>query len=194
MNEPKPPETESPANQPTEVEPMLAYTRELVLAGMCIALGLVIPLFFHTLGGGVAGKMFLPMFLPLLLLGLLSRWWIAALAGLITPALSSLLTGMPPILPTAPMMMVELAVLAAVASLLYHHLKRDVWSATVVALIASRGAEALMIMAFGTLLSIELPWWAYVAATVVAGWPGIVLLIVVIPPLALTIQKTSQFR
>ncbi len=195
MNKAKPPaETDFQDYQPAKAEPMLAYARELVLAGMCIALGLVIPLLFHTVGGGAAGRTFLPMFLPLLLLGLLSRWWIAALAGLITPMLSSLLTGMPPILPTAPMMMVELATMAAIASLMHRHLRLNVWSATVIALVASRAAEALMVMALGSWLAIELPWWIYVAATVAAGWPGIVLLIVLIPPLVLTIEKTSRFR
>ena len=54
---------------------------------------------FHLAGG--MGVVFLPMHLPVLLAGFFLGPRFGLLVGIITPLLSSLLTGMPPLLPLA---------------------------------------------------------------------------------------------
>ena len=46
----------------------MKQTRNIVLNGLCIALGLVLPMAFHSIPN--AGNIFLPMHIPVLLCGL----------------------------------------------------------------------------------------------------------------------------
>src|SRR6056297_2096515 len=108
--------------KPTVAEEV-SRARELSLGGLFIALGVVIPIAFHALGGGKLGSVFLPMYLPVLACAMLVSPPIAAAVGLLTPTLSSALTGMPPILPTLPMMVAELVVMATLASVLHRRLR-----------------------------------------------------------------------
>ena len=77
-------------------------TRDLILAALFVALGLLLPVMFHAIG---AGPVMLPMHIPVLLCGFICGWQYGAICGLIVPLLSSVITGMPPIFPTAPAMM-----------------------------------------------------------------------------------------
>ena len=77
-------------------------TQKLMTAALCLALGLLLPSMFHMIG---AGTVFLPMHIPVLLCGMLCGGAYGAAVGAIVPLLSSLLTGMPPIFPVAPAMM-----------------------------------------------------------------------------------------
>ncbi|HBN82057.1 MAG TPA: ECF transporter S component, partial [Ruminococcaceae bacterium] len=69
-------------------------TKKLTAAGMCIALGIVLPIAFHAIPN--AGSILLPMHIPVLLCGLLCGWPYGLACGVLSPLLSSLLTGMPP--------------------------------------------------------------------------------------------------
>ena len=70
--------------------------RNIILGGLFVALGIVIPIAFHAIG---AGPVFLPMHIPVLLAGFTIGPTIGCLVGAVTPILSSLLTGMPPLMP-----------------------------------------------------------------------------------------------
>lgn len=185
-------QAESPDKQAPTLT--LAYTRELAVGAMCLALAVVVPVLFHALGGGMAGRTFLPMFLPILLAGLLTRPGVAVVVGVVAPFLSSVITGMPPLVPTAPLMAVELGVLAGVASLLRRGLGWNVWVAAVVAVVAGRAVVVLEAALLGSsLLHLKLPWLAYAGATLAAGLPGTILLLAVIPALALAVERASRF-
>ncbi len=93
--------------------------RFITLSGLFIALGIVLPIAFHAFPDG--GKMFLPMFLPIVLGAMFLPWQYALAVGIITPLLSSVLTGMPPMLaplPMAIMMAAELGVVAVLISIM----------------------------------------------------------------------------
>ena len=176
------------ADHPQE---QLRRARELVLAGLCVALGLTVPWLIHVAGGGSLGRVLLPMYLPVLLAGLLLRPPLAVLVGVLTPVLSSALTGMPPPLPILPLMVGELAVLAGVASLLHQRLRLNVWVAAVAAVLAERLALALLAAGLGGWLGLPVPWAVYVGGALVAGLPGVALLLAVVPPLALVAERRS---
>jgi thiamine transporter ThiT len=57
---------------------------------------------FHAVPN--AGSIYLPMHIPLLLCGLLCGWSYGLLCGLIGPALSTYVTGMPPVAYLPPML------------------------------------------------------------------------------------------
>ena len=81
-------------------------TKKLVLAALFLAIGVVLPTATHSIPN--AGSVLLPMHIPVLLCGLTCSWQYGLLCGLLSPALSSLITGMPPAA-VLPAMVCELA-------------------------------------------------------------------------------------
>jgi hypothetical protein len=71
----------------------LKGVRSLAAGGVCVALAVVLPLLFHSMA--VSPRIVLPMHYPIFLAGTLLDPVAAAVVGLISPALSMALTGMP---------------------------------------------------------------------------------------------------
>ncbi len=69
--------------------------KNLMLAAMFLALGLVLP--FLTGQIPQVGSMLLPMHIPVFLCGLICGWQYGAAVGLILPLLRSALFSMPPL-------------------------------------------------------------------------------------------------
>ena len=93
----------------------MSNVKKLVIAALCVAIGVALPQAFHAIPQ--AGQIFLPMHLPVLLCGLLCGPLYGLLCGAVTPALSSLITGMPGAA-VLPSMICELAVYGLVAGVL----------------------------------------------------------------------------
>ena len=98
----------------------MTNTKRLILAGLCVALGIVLPVAFHSVAN--AGSIFLPMHIPVLLCGLICGWPYGLACGVLAPLLSSLITGMPP-MAFLPSMLCELAVYGFVSGLLMRYVK-----------------------------------------------------------------------
>ena len=90
-------------------------TKQLVLAALCVALGVVLPVAFHSIPN--AGSVLLPMHIPVLLCGLVCGPVYGLLSGILTPLLSSMITGMPP-MAYLPSMLCELAAYGLAAGVL----------------------------------------------------------------------------
>ncbi|MCS7315783.1 MAG: hypothetical protein RMI94_10915 [Bryobacterales bacterium] len=159
--------------------------RHLVVNAWIMALGLALPVAFHAAG---LGSKFTPMLLPLLLNGFLSPWsWAAFTAGL-TPLVSALVTGMPPIYPPVALIMsVEASVLAVTACLLDRATRGKVWLATVVAVASGRTTSLALTWLVAGLF--ELPRQVSVGASLLGGLPGIALQLTVVPVAAQTIRR-----
>lgn len=174
------------------VDPGLRTARELALGGLLGALGLVLPLAFHMVPQG--GPMFLPMHLPILVLGLLVRPTIAGTVGVIVPLLSFLLTGMPPV-PTVVFMCLELGTLGAVASLLSRLMRRSPlaapWAATLGAIIAARAMAGVAVMTVGPLMGFRRPVIEYLGFVIVTGLPGIIIQLTVVPLLITYLKRVG---
>ena len=81
-------------------------TKKLVLSSLFVSFGVVLPMAFHMFNMG--GSVFLPMHIPVLIAGYFLGPLYAGAVGILTPILSSLLTGMPPLVPVMPIMALEL--------------------------------------------------------------------------------------
>lgn len=173
----------------TETSKSVWAARDLALGGLFGALGLAVPIFFHALGPH-AGSIFLPMYLPLLALGLMVSWPIAFIAALIVPLLSSLLTGMPPLLPVCPLMASELAALSVGASLA-RQARLGVWPAAIVGLLASRVAGFVAVLALGGLMGFRQTPWAYAVLSLGVAWPGVLLQLLIVPSMVKVLEATS---
>jgi hypothetical protein len=174
---------------------------EILVGALFAALGVVVPILFHLVG---LGRVFLPMHLPILAVGFFVSPIVAAAAGFVTPWVSSFLTGMPP-LPVAVLMSLELPVLAGIASLCYRALKGRVhksrwvgkiiavWSSTVIAIVA-RIAVDLLLLAKVVAPILQLPAGSFGLAAVLAGTPGIVLQLTLVPAIVLAIERMGKER
>ncbi|MEZ4509866.1 MAG: ECF transporter S component [Eubacteriales bacterium] len=118
----------------------MSNTKRLIFAALCVALGVVLPIAFHSIAN--AGSILLPMHIPVLLCGLVCGWPFGAACGVLTPLLSSLFTGMPPVA-MLPSMLAELAVYGLVSGLLMQKIKTgkilvDVYLSLIAAMPAGR--------------------------------------------------------
>lgn len=168
------------------------YVRKLTLTALFLACGLLLPQFFHLIG---AGTVFLPMHLPVLLCGFVCGWQWGLLCGALTPLLSSLLTGMPPIFPVGASMICELAVYGGLCGLfgqLLQGRKAGVYLALVAAMLAGRLVGGLTDLLFygvaGSPYSME----AFLSAKFITSLPGIILQLLLVPPLVLAIRKLQS--
>jgi riboflavin transporter FmnP len=154
--------------------------RTLTTTGLLLAVGLLLPMVFHSLFGAAGGKTFLPMHYAVLLGGLLLGPVAGAFLGIATPLLSALLTGMPPVA-ILPPMVVELAVYGLVAGVAHCHWRLAPLWALLIAMVAGRLALGLAVALLGPSIGLKAEPVAYVLASIVSGLPGIAAQIVVIP-------------
>ena len=167
-------------------------TNKLILTSLFIACGLLLPLAFHSFGMG--GRTFLPMHLPVFMGGLLLGWLPGLIIGALTPVLSSLLTGMPPLIPSLPMMFVELALFGLVSGYLYHDKCKNIYFALITSMIVGRLGAAFVLMLFSDILGIKLHPLTYVAATFMTGLAGVIFQIVFIPILVKRLEHIFSYE
>ena len=166
---------------------MQQKTQKLVLAGVFIALGLVLPIAFH--GVGMAGNIFLPMHIPVLLCGLICGSSLGGLVGLLVPLLSSLFFGMPPLYPVAVYMACELIIYGVVAGFLAK--KTSVIIALLGAMLAGRvalGLAQMLLLGFGTK---GFSWQMFLSGAFVTALPGIIIQLIIIPLLIAGLKRAN---
>ena len=153
----------------------LAYRiQELAYGGLFGAAALLLPMLFHLLH---LGAIFLPMYLPLVLLPFYVSASTAAVTALLIPLLSGALTGMPPLYPpVGPIMGLEIALMAAIIAVLYRRRPDlNVYLLLVPVLLLGRLVHLGLIYALA--LFIDLPAAFVAGASVISGWPGLILII-----------------
>lgn len=167
------------------------YVRKLTYSALCLAMALVLP--FLTGQIPEIGSMLCPMHIPALLCGFLCGWPWGLGMGFAAPLLRHVIFGMPP-MPTALAMAFELAAYGAVSGALYRLLPKkgaSVYVSLVAAMVAGRvvwGAVQYVIFGLqGTAFTAA----AFLAGAVTTAIPGIVLQLVMIPPLVIVLRKTK---
>ncbi|MFA5523608.1 MAG: ECF transporter S component [Tissierellales bacterium] len=165
-------------------------TKDLVLTGLLLALGILMPMFFHLFGG--TGPVFLPMHIPVLIGGFVLPPFLALLLGIVTPLVSSVLTGMPIIFPMGLIMVFELGIYGLVASLATRKLKLPSIPALILAMIAGRVVAGIVIFALSLGFGIQMNAIAFVKTAVLTGLPGIAIQIIFIPSLMRALNKVIR--
>lgn len=166
-------------------------TKKLVLSGLFIALGLILPIFTHAIG---LGTNVLPMHLPVLICGFVCGWPYGLTVGVITPLLSSVMTGMPPIFPVALAMALELAAYGAMAGLLYKAFPKKnvfIYVSLIISMIFGRVIWGTAMLAFLGLSGKAFTWAAFMGGAFVESLPGIVIQIILIPILIIALKKAK---
>lgn len=167
-------------------------TKNLVMSGLLLAIGVIVPSIFHTTG--ISGKIFLPMHIPVLLGGLLLPPMYAFLIGLLTPILNNLLTGMPPLFPMMVIMIFELSVYGLVASFAYRKLKLPVLVSLIISMIMGRIVVGGVVYGLVVLFGQKMDPLLFVEGGIITGIPGIAIQIILIPILVLAINKYTTLN
>ena len=165
--------------------------RELAYCGLFGAAALLLPVLFHIIH---LGRMFLPMYLPLVALAFFVRAWPAAVTALVTPLLSGFITGMPPFYPpVAVFMAVELAAMAALlAATCALRPRINPWIVLIPVLLLGRLLSVALVYSFA--LFIELPAKFMAGLSLVSGWPGLILILLVVPGTVEIARTTGTIR
>ncbi|MHB2147635.1 hypothetical protein ACX8XP_01135 [Calditrichota bacterium LG25] len=164
--------------------------RQIPLTAFLAVAGILLPQIFHLFG---LGAIFLPMFLPVMLGGLILTWRFALLLAVITPLISWLFTGMPPLVPPVlPVLIVELLVVNAILSLLHVHLKWNLWAALLLAILTDRLLLLTLVSVIAPLFGWRHP--LFSLALVSSGLPGIALQMVVLPLTVRLIRERWKLR
>jgi len=168
----------------------LSKTRWLVLTALFIALGVVLPVGFHSFSV-LGGRMFLPMHIPVLIAGLLLGPSTGLLVGLICPTVSFLLTGMPP--PDRIITMtLELPLYGLAAGITYKSLRIPLMISLLLALIVGRFAYTLGLVLIGQFLDLPFTALQFLEYSTIVGIWGIALQLVIIPPVVKGLEKTRR--
>ena len=163
--------------------------RELAYCGLLGAAALLLPVFFHLVH---LGPVFMPMYLPLITLAFFVRPLPAAVTALVTPLLSAAVTGMPPFYPpVAVFMAIELALMGTlIAGVLARWPRANEWLVLVPVLLIGR--VLYVGLAYGFSLVIQLPAGFVAGLSLLSGLPGIVLMIVVVPPVVRICRRSVR--
>lgn len=164
--------------------------KRISLCAMCVALCYVLPIAFHAVGlGGTLS----PMHIPVLLCGIVCGGGYGLICGLIGPVLSSLLSGMPPMMMLI-RMIPELCVYGLVAGLAMKYIRTgkaaaDVYISLAIAMVAGRIVGGIATAIFYTVTSgvYSIALWA--TGYFVESVPGIVAHLVIVPVLVFTLEK-----
>lgn len=164
--------------------------KTLVLTGLFIALGLALP--HVTAHIPELGRRLLPMHLAALLAGFVvgPRWGLVA--GFITPLLSSLLFGAPPLFPTAVAMAFELAAYGCLTGVLYSLLptrRLYIYAVLIASMVGGRIIWGLTTLTIYGITGGAFTWQMFVSGAVINALPGIVLQLVLIPLIIMALQK-----
>ena len=165
-------------------------TKNMVYAALFLALGLILPIAFH--GFGMLGQLLLPMHIPVLLCGFILGKRYGAIVGFLTPLLSSLFTGMPPIYPTAVAMALELAVYGYASGYLYKKKNINIILSLVIAMILGRfvsGVANLILLSMG---GKPYAFSMFITASFIKPVWGIVLQLVAIPVIIKALEKAKK--
>ena len=153
-------------------------TKKMILASFFIAVGLILPMIFHTVN--LSGTIFSPMHLPVMLGGFLLGPAYGTAIGIITPVLSSILTGMPPLMPVMPMMALELLGYGFMSGLLFSKTKK-IYVSLIVSIIFGRLCSMLAAFILSLTVAPQISPIPYVLSGVVNGFPAIIIQLVLIP-------------
>lgn len=164
---------------------------DIILGGIFGALALVISSLFHLVN---AGKIFLPMFLPIVALACLANWRVVLSIATLVPILGYLILQMPSLFPPIlPIMIVELIVISLIIILLYQKLKINVYVTLIISAVVDR------ILLFIILYLLEKQFLVisgmFSVFVVIQGIPGFILQLIIVPPLIKYLeQRIAEFK
>ncbi len=164
-------------------------TKQIILSGLFIAFGILLPMCFHIFNMG--GPVFLPMHIPVLIAGFLLGPTCGAIVGIVTPILSGLLTGMPPVLPTMPIMVLELCGYGIFSGLVYSKTNK-IYISLISAMIIGRVFALFGAFIASLTFAPNINPLVYIVSAVTTAVPGMIIQLIFIPILIKFLVSNSE--
>lgn len=168
------------------------HTKNLVLAALFLALGIVFPFLTGQIPG--IGSKLLPMHIPVLICGFVCGWQYGLAVGFVVPLLRSVMFGMPPMMPTAMAMAFELAAYGAVSGLLYQKLSKtnpSIYISLIGAMLIGRVIWGLVSVPLYGMAGKGFSWQIFATGGFINAIPGIILQIVLIPVIIMALKRAK---
>lgn len=159
----------------------LTRTKEAVFATIFTALAVYAPMLVHHFGGVAAGRIFLPMPFFVLAAGLLLGWRAGLAAGLVSPIVSFLISGMP-MANILPFITIQLCAYGLAAGMLKE--RYGAWISLAGGLIAGIFASGIAVLLFSKMNAA-----GYVFSALKEGWIGMAIQFATLPILAYFLKK-----
>ncbi len=167
-------------------------SHKLTISAMLLAIGFVLPFLTGQIPN--IGRMLLPMHLPVLICGMICGPFWGVVVGAILPVLRSAVFGMPPMMPTAICMAFELAAYGFFTGFLREKLPKTtpmLFLSLIVSMLLGRLIWGLASFVLYGMTANEFTWQLFVAGAFINAIPGILLQLIVVPPIVLAVEKTT---
>ena len=156
---------------------------------MFVALGVLFPVLFHGVG---LGSIFLPLYWPVAVAAFFLDLPLTIAVALLSPLLSSLVTGMPPVSPPVlQVIMVELLFLGGATTLFYSRTRWGLIWPLLAGLILSRVVLFFILVALAPLL--HLPPKVFSFSFLIQGMPGVIAIFILAPIIVNRIKHEPVF-
>lgn len=159
----------------------LTKTKEAIFAAVFTALAVYAPMVAHYFGGAAAGRIFLPMPFFVILAGLILGWRAGLVAGIASPIISFLVSGMPAA-NILPFITIQLCFYGFMAGILKS--KFNAWFSIAGALSVGLLAGGISVFLFSKMGAA-----GFMLGAVKDGWIGIALQFLFLPLILFFLQK-----
>ncbi len=167
--------------------------KKLTLSAMFLAMGIILP--FFTGQVPQIGSMLLPMHIPVFLCGLICGYQYGVPMAIILPLLRSVIFSRPNMFPEAISIACEMATYAFVAGFLYNRSKwqciKALYRCMLATMVAGRVIRGVVQLSLIGLSGNTVSFGAFFTGTIIAGIPGIVLQLIIVPAVMLAIHRTK---
>ncbi len=167
--------------------------KRLTLTAMFLAIGIILPFFFGQIPQ--IGSMLLPMHIPVFLCAFICGWQYGVPMAVILPLFRSLMFGRPNLYPEAISIAFEMAAYAAVAGIMYSRSKwqciRSLYRSLIVAMVCGRVVRAAVQLSLLGISGKPFTFGAFFSGVILAGIPGIILQLILIPAVMLAFHRTK---
>lgn len=164
--------------------------KKISCAGVCLAVTQLLPLI--TANIPAIGQMLCPMHIPVLICGFIAGWQYGLLIGFIAPLLRFFLFGMPVIMPNGISMSFELAtygLISGILALLFSRKIGYIYVNLVISMLAGRIVWGVVRYLIGILIGPNFTVEMFLLGAFVNAIPGIILHLIIIPPLVIALRK-----
>lgn len=162
---------------------------KIIFTSLCIALGIVLSYFIHLFGSPALGSILLPMHIPVLICGFVCGISYGVISGLLTPVLSFLLIGSPPIFPIGVSMMFELAAYGFLVAWLYRVMKGKIIVPLIIAMLGGRLIMGIVNIILFQFLQEPYGIALFISGAFVTAFPGIFIQLILIPIIVQSLRK-----
>lgn len=172
---------------------MNQYKKQLIklcISSLCLALCLLLP--FVTGQIPKVGNMLCPMHIPVLLCGFLCGAPYGLAIGAVAPLLRNLIFGMPQMIPAGLSMSFELAAYGLLVAFCYRSFpkkKRYLYVSLLLAMLGGRLVWGIVRFVIGQVTGLPFTLALFISGGFTTAIPGIVLQLVLIPPVVITLKK-----